>query len=364
MGKKTKNNKNRKFHSVLVVTPVVCLIMIALAGIVLWHDMARYEDGIMDVCALQQDAYVQLVIDQINLKENRTNEEIITNILETMDASSNKYWTFSSKQSMLFVKDVLETNRYKGFTTATYYSSDSAKEFLDSLVMGRVIHSEIELADKDYMASGSIFEYGGEEYRLCLLTNKDVLLDNNRFLGPKIEMITLISILIIALVVTSCGFAIRVNSLKNRVYSGEAEIKELNNSVYHLNDILSKRTVYDPKEGVWSEATLPKFIDNLVGRGVKNAFYVSVGSEDAARIREILEMEKLIATDTVVKFIKDSFNVGLLFVDYTEEQMTQSLINMLGGDVDVVVKVSKLEDGVLKEVEQLSNRVQMSSLNA
>ena len=77
----------------------------ALGGLITYILIGRYEKGIIEVCATQQDAYVQLVLDQINLKDNRDDEEIINDILKTMDSSSNKYWAFSKNQSMLFVKD-------------------------------------------------------------------------------------------------------------------------------------------------------------------------------------------------------------------------------------------------------------------
>ena len=54
--------------------------------------------------------------------------------------------------------------------------------------MNRVIHGNITVADREYVASGVMFEYGGGVYKLCLLTNRAVLLDNNRFLGAKTEL--------------------------------------------------------------------------------------------------------------------------------------------------------------------------------
>jgi len=90
---------------------------------------------------------VNLVLDQINLRKYLNDQEIIEDILGTLDASSNKYWTFSTEQTMLFVKDVLETNKYKGFTTATYFVSEDARGFLERLRMNRVIHGNITVAD-------------------------------------------------------------------------------------------------------------------------------------------------------------------------------------------------------------------------
>lgn len=75
-----KRVEKRK-SSFLAIMAVVAIC----AGIVMYvfvhEQMKRMEQGVLDVCATQQDAYVQLVLDQINLKQNRNNEEIIVNIL-------------------------------------------------------------------------------------------------------------------------------------------------------------------------------------------------------------------------------------------------------------------------------------------
>ena len=165
-------------HPVLIITTICVICVAVIAGFTAHIELQRYEDGILDVCATQQDAYVQLVLDQINLKDNRNDEQIIKEILETMDASSNHYWTFSKDQSMLFVKDITETNKYKGVTASTYYMSDSAKEFIDGLIQNKVAHKTININDNDYIASGVLFEYKNEPYRLCLLTQRGALLDD------------------------------------------------------------------------------------------------------------------------------------------------------------------------------------------
>lgn len=75
--------------------------------------ISSYDKSVLEIYAGQQDAYVQLVLDQINLQANRSDDEIITEILGSLDSSSGKYWTLSKEQALLFVKDVMETNRYK-----------------------------------------------------------------------------------------------------------------------------------------------------------------------------------------------------------------------------------------------------------
>ena len=153
MGTETKVEKSPSLkkllgkHPVLIITSICSICFAVVAGLFAYMQISIYESGILEVCATQQDAYVQLVLDQINIKSNRDDEQIIKEILGTMDASSNRYWTFLKDQSMLFVKDVTETNKYKGVTPATYYISDSAKDFLDSLTVNNVTHSYIDVND-------------------------------------------------------------------------------------------------------------------------------------------------------------------------------------------------------------------------
>lgn len=88
---KSGNNKKAgmKRHPILIITTICVVAAAALGGLITYILIGRYEKGIIEVCATQQDAYVQLVLDQINLKDNRDDEEIINDILKTMDSSSN-----------------------------------------------------------------------------------------------------------------------------------------------------------------------------------------------------------------------------------------------------------------------------------
>ena len=79
--KKTDIRKlERKFRNILILTLVVVAAMSAMGH----YLMKRYTTTIMNVYATQQDNYVQLVLDQINLQENGTEESIISDIIETL----------------------------------------------------------------------------------------------------------------------------------------------------------------------------------------------------------------------------------------------------------------------------------------
>ena len=52
-------------HPVLIITTICVICVAVIAGFTAHIELQRYEDGILDVCATQQDAYVQLVLDQM-----------------------------------------------------------------------------------------------------------------------------------------------------------------------------------------------------------------------------------------------------------------------------------------------------------
>lgn len=197
---KLSGNKQKKIR-ILPVTTVLMLAAAVLAAFLLHAQFQSYENGILDICAKQQDGYVQLVLDQINLNAKRSDDEIIRDIIGTLNSSTSQYWTFSKGDQILFVKDVLETNKYRSLTIESYYEGKSASKFLDSLERDRVSHRQVSMRGHRYIASGAKFSYNGKEYRLILMTNNDVILDNNCYLSAKTGMVTLFAIVLVILAV-------------------------------------------------------------------------------------------------------------------------------------------------------------------
>ena len=176
-----------KKNKITFAAATLILIFVAVMACMGKWQADNYESSILSIYAQQQDAYVQLVLDQINMLENRSDDEIVHKILGSLDTSDRKYWTLSKEQALLFVKDVMETNRYKGLTSESFFTSDSASYFLSNLGLNHVAHEVIEMEGDKYVASGVVFEYNGARYKICLLTNDTVILDNNVFLSAKIS---------------------------------------------------------------------------------------------------------------------------------------------------------------------------------
>ena len=152
--------KSNKLKELLINSKTISFTIIIIVGVLAWvgnQQMKSYEDSILSIYAEQQDAYVQLVLDQINVLDDRSDEEIVTKILGSLDASSRKYWTLTKNKALLFVKDVTETNRYKGLTSNTFFSGDSANDFLQNLAVNKVSHKIIQMGDDRYVASGDLW---------------------------------------------------------------------------------------------------------------------------------------------------------------------------------------------------------------
>lgn len=317
--------KKRKKIQIVPKTVARVLLAVLLVAALSIMQSVRLEDGLIDVCAAQQDAYVQLILDQINLKENRDNQDIVENILQTMDASSNKYWVFSSEQTMLFVKDVLETNKYKGFTAETYFLTDSAKHFFENLRTNKVVHGVIKIEENSYIASGVLFEYQGEEYRLCLLTNTMVLLENNELLRARTEIGVTIFFLTVLFALTALLFAMKVRKLELEKADTHKTMQEMNEHIERLNDQLTKWDIHDTQKNVWSRDSLLGFAERLEQRAAYPLTLVLVRTGDLAESKKFLDLAHYVLDHNQLRFQINDMLFAFLFVQCDARAVDYSL---------------------------------------
>jgi hypothetical protein len=217
---------------------------------------------------------------------------------------------------MLFVKDVTETNKYKGFTTATYYVSDSAREFLQNLQVNQVTHQMITMETKSYIASGVSFEYREHAYRLCLLTNRDVLLDNNLFLGAKIEFLTLLGVLLILFLLIPMGFAQWVRSLQRKNDELNEMVTTLNHSVTNLNERLENEDLYDARNHLWEKRALSEFVKKLRSREVSPIVLAEIEFKTEEDRSRFLSRALILLDRSVLRFGGKEGSIVLLFLRY------------------------------------------------
>lgn len=325
------------------ITVVVCLVLV-FAGFAAYQ-IKRYETSVLDIYADAQDAYVQLVLDQINIATDRTEYEIVEDILGTLDASSNRYWTFSSEEALIFVKDVTETNRYKGFTTSTYYVSEEAKEFIRNLRTNRVVHEVIPINEREYIASGVTFEYNDTMYQMCLLTNPRTVLDHNIYLNARINLCVVIGVALLLFLLTAIAFVLKNNKLEKMLQTEKEAGETLRVSVEKLTAALERNRLFDTHLTVFNHSILPMLQEKLEARNVTPYCIFSLVYETEDARKTFLEQSQILLDHRVFRFHDDAEKrIVLVPILYTKDEVLRVLRPLLNAEIRlerIVVKESR-----------------------
>ncbi len=287
--------------------------------------ISNSDEGVLEIYAEQQDAFVRLTLEQINLLGDHSEEKIISDILGTLDASSGRYWTLSRNSTMIFVKDIAETNSYMGFSDKTYYVSDSAKEFIDGLTLNRVVHRMIEQSGDQYVASGTVFQYNSQEYAICLLTNREIILDNNQYLNARINL-TILLIFFLALFIATVIFTtLRFDKLRKEKRLTEESNRTLRTMAERLNSRLEKRELYDTSLSVFDKELLPEFLEKLRQRKIYPYTCIRVSFTSAKERKLFLQASQLSMRLNVVRFSDGSNLLFLVGVRMTSARLVSRM---------------------------------------
>ena len=321
--------KEKRFWKIITNIKVISVLIILAAvimAVIGWHEAKDYEKSVLAIYAEQQDAYVQLVLDQINVLDDRSDEEIVKKILGSLDTSGRKYWTLTKDQALLFVKDVMETNRYKGLTTETFFSSDSAAKFLQDLEINRVIHETIQMDGVRYVASGVIFEYNGAEYKICLLTNDTVILDNNIFLSSKIGLYVFGVLLLGLLLVVSMIFANVLDLREKRMKAMKEHITGLNKVLTEQTEMIREMNWYHTRWSVFKPSAMEMFVQKIVQRQIVPVVFVSLAFDSEEQRDYFLQKAQILLDEKVVRFEREyGDGLVLLVLRYQAQEVEKAL---------------------------------------
>lgn len=303
---------------------IVCFLGFVLFSAFGLYELQMYDNSVLELYAEHQDAYVQLVLDQINLLDERSNNEIVDEILSSLDASEKRYWTFSEEQSLIFLKNVMETNRYKGFTTSTFYDTESAEEFLKSLQMNRVTHEKIHVEDSTYVASGVLYEYNGAEYRLCLLTDKSVILDSNDYLFTKISNAIFNLVLIVLIVFSVLIFTYFLRNSQEKKEELEKKLEDRNRQIEHLKNSIKAHESYYSRWSMFNADLLGIFIKKLKDRGVAHVTLIELSFFDKESKKVFLEKAQVMLDEKILRFFYEE-HIILLYINYSMKEAEKTL---------------------------------------
>lgn len=312
--KKTKKRVKREGFGAGWIIAFSLVLAVGL-GAFSWHQVVRYGDNVIDIFATQQDAYVQLVLDQINLRKDGSSEDIVSGILSTIDSSNSEFWTLSRAESLIYVKDVAESNRYRGFSDDTYYNTESAQQFIKGLTLNKVQHSIISIDDRRFIISGVAFQYGGSTYRMCLLTSEHVVMDSNAYLASRVNLGIAIAACLSAMVLMTLVVALRGEKWKRKTYEVEDENVELRETIEQLNAQMYQEGLYDVRNSLFDEAAAAVFVDKLVERKQVPSSFVYMVADDPSAEQVLLTEATRIFGNRLVKFrLQDG--VAMAFVGF------------------------------------------------
>lgn len=296
-------NKSTKKNLILITVGVIALALL-FSAFAMWQ-IYNYEQGVAELYAQEQDGYVEIVARQINLYGDIAGDEFVEDTIEMLDSTSQRYWTLDNSEYFLFVKSISETNVYKTFSTDTFFNTQSAQDFLASLRKGECTHAIITLEGYKYVASGIIFEYSGTEYRLCLLTDYDIMLTNNAYLSSKLYLLIDFIIIIALLAIAVIYFAAKLIEARKKIESIRNVNTELNNYIDYLDNVVMGRNQHSIITG---ENRILRLLRRIDERQVYPLTFVRIRLETENMMNFHSVNGKLLGDDIVwIRYRKDGF---------------------------------------------------------
>lgn len=310
-----------------VITAVVIFFSMA-ADIFIVHQLNNYETRFLEIYGSEQDGYVKIILEQINRLDDEGTEEDITEIISSLDATASRYWTLSKGDSILFVKSVTETNRYKGFTDGTYYASETASEFMRNLGVNQVGHQIIYLDNDRFVASGMIFNWRNEEYRICLLTYDRVILEDNILLECKNSIIIILSLVLALLIILSMIMSRKISKQAIQIDRQEERVVWQNQQIELLDEQLKREYAFSASKHVFKKNILNEFLRTLDEKGVCPLHFALFETDSEEARDEFFEHMQIVLDNNVLRFSMDERQVLLVFVRY-ERTVSHRIIESL-----------------------------------
>ena len=320
-------NKPNHKRSLIVITACVITLVLLMSAFA-WWQIYNYEQGVAELYAQEQDGYVEIVARQITLYGDIAGDEFVEETIQMLDSTSQRYWTLDNSEYFLFVKSISETNVYKTFSTDTFYNTQSAQDFLGTLRKGDVKHSIITLDGYKYVASGIIFEYNGTEYRLCLLTDYDIMLTNNAYLSSKLYLLIDFILIIALLAIAVIAFTVKLIDARKKLESIRQVNTELNTYIDYLDNVVMGR---NQRSIITGEGKILRLLHRIDERQVYPCTFVRIKLE-TENMMNFHTINGRFLEDSVVwiRYRKDAYM--LLFGGLTSKEAIKHIENSLPKD--------------------------------
>lgn len=310
-----------------ILTVIVVFFAMAADGFIIYQ-LNNYETRFLEIYGAEQDGYVKIILEQINRLDDEGTETDITNIISSLDSTASRYWTLSKGDSILFVKSVTETNRYRGFNDGTYYATETASEFMNSLGVNQVGHRIIYLDNDRFIASGMIFDWQGEQYRICLLTYDRVILEDNVLLECRNAIIIILSIVLALLIILSMIMSKRITRQSLYIDRQEERVVWQNQQIELLDEQLKREYAFSASKHVFRNSVLDEFLETLDKKGVYPLHFAVFATESEEARDEFFEHMQIMLDNNVLRFSMGENQVLLIFVRY-EKSVSDRIIESL-----------------------------------
>ncbi len=327
----------REFVALIAVT--VALAAAAFS----WWQLSRYEDNLLEIFAKTARSVQSNPLSTRSTWRRTAPTTTSSTRYWAPSRVRAQYWTLSKKNRLIFVKDVTDSTRYRGFSTKTYYDTDSASSFISGLSKDRVDHAVIQIDGNDYIASGTAFSYGGSTYRLCLLTGKHVVIDQNAYLAARVNLAVTIAVVLILFVATCVGMSLRNDSIARRLRTSEADNRELRLTIERLNDEVMGRKPFDTQRSLFDIRTAQTLLDKLSAADKLPATFVSLRFDAREGLNAFLKDAVAVLDRSVVRFADDATLV-LVFIGAEAEAASYALSLVEGSPEPYAVHTQRAEE--------------------
>ncbi len=329
--------KKRKF---LGIATILVIIFAAVIEYMTIYELDAYESAFLEVYADEQDGYVNLTLDQIDRLGASATEDNITAVIASLDATASKYWTLSTGDNILFIKSVTETNRYKNFSADSYYTSTSAVDFVSSLKLGEVSHAVINLDDGTYVASGGLFSWQDETYRICLLTYDRAIMDQNAILEAKNAIIvfmtvTLALFLSFVIILTSA-----IDKRTKTISNLEQQQIYLNQQIDKLDSIMVRYQAYDASLNVYSLSILGEFLEALDEKNIEPLHLALFTTNTRNQMLTFMEEMVGLLDQNVLRFQVSETEILLIFSGFPYSAFRSRLEVISQSEVSMVASAT------------------------
>ncbi|MCI8300611.1 MAG: hypothetical protein HFI69_09705 [Lachnospiraceae bacterium] len=305
-----------------LITVFVMFFSIA-ADVFVVCQLENYETRFLELYGAEQDGYVNIILAQINALGDQATEQDITDIISSLDGSASRYWTLSKGDSILFVKSVTETNRYKGFAEGTYYASETASEFMNSLGSNQAGHKIIYLDRDRFIASGMVFDWQDEQYRVCLLTYDKVILEDNILLECKNAIIIVLSMVLALLVILSMVMSRRLGRQERQLAEQEKHVVWQNKQLALLDEQLKREYAFSASKNVFKPVVLEEFLAKLDEKNVSPLHFALFKASSVKARDQFFEHMQLVLDNRVLRFSMDDQYALLIFAGYEKKDSSK-----------------------------------------